>query len=112
MADTTRRMADPRVTATFTSRSPPAFAAVYVAVSLVIGVLVSAVLSLPCEGHGFCGELDRSGGYAFLIAGPPTLVLAGFFVAKALQARWILHLCFVAGVLLVLAVSLAGGSYS
>jgi hypothetical protein len=91
-------------------RRQRAMAAVYAALALAVGLFVSAIYALPCEGRGFCSDLDRSGGYVLLIALPPTVVLSAAFVASAWRRPWILHATFFATVVLVPAVTVGLGS--
>lgn len=74
--------------------------------ALLVGLFVSAVYSLPCEGRGFCSDLDRSGGYVLLIAVPPTAVAAAAFVASSRGRPWILHATFIATIVVVPGVTL------
>lgn len=78
-----------------------AVAAGYAGAALTVGLLVSAVYALPCEGRGFCAELDRSAGYVFLISIPPVAVVVAALVADSRRRPGILHAVFVLVVVLV-----------
>jgi hypothetical protein len=75
--------------------------ALYAALAMAVGLFVSATFSLPCEGRGFCADLDRFGGYIVLILVPPIAVVAGAWLATTLGRRWIFHAAFAAIVVLV-----------
>jgi hypothetical protein len=74
--------------------------------ALAVGLVVSAIFSLPCEGRGFCSDLDRSGGYVVLIAAPPAVVLSAAFLAYSRRRPWILHATFITTLVLVPSVTL------
>jgi hypothetical protein len=77
--------------------------------ALAVGLFVSAIYSLACEGRGFCSDLDKSGGYILVIVVPPAAVLAAAAVANSRGRPWILHATFIATVVLVPSVTLALG---